>query len=65
VEVLSRYRTIIVAELNNGQFAAYLQAHMPQAHIRRVNKIQGQPFLVHEIVESVAQIIDEEKEEKK
>ena len=55
-EVLKRYKTVIVAELNSGQFADYLQAKNPNLNIKRVNKVEGQPFLVHEIVDAVKQI---------
>jgi len=60
-DVLQTYKTIIVAELNTGQFANYLQAQMPSLHIRRINKVQGQPFLVHEIVEQTIAIMKEEE----
>lgn len=52
-EILRRYKKVIVAELNTGQFADYLQAKFPDVKIERINKIQGQPFLVSEIVEGV------------
>jgi 2-oxoglutarate ferredoxin oxidoreductase subunit alpha len=52
-EIFSRYKRIIVAELNTGQFADYLQARFPGADIRRINKVEGQPFLVSEIIEGV------------
>lgn len=58
-EVLRRYRRVIVAELNCGQFADYLQAKFPDVKIERVNKIQGQPFLVSEVVEAVTKIMEE------
>lgn len=57
--VLRRYRRVIVAELNCGQFADYLQAKFPDVKIERVNKIQGQPFLVSEVVEAVTKIMEE------
>jgi len=57
VEVLSKYDNIIVAELNTGQFADYLQMHLPGKKILRINKTQGQPFLVKEIVEGVKNLI--------
>ncbi len=56
-EVLSRYKRVIVAELNTGMFADYLQAKFPEVKIERINKIQGQPFMVSEIVEQVKNII--------
>lgn len=58
-DVLRRYRRVIVAELNTGQFADYLQARFPDVKIERINKIQGQPFLVQEVIEAVNNIIDE------
>ena len=58
-EVLRRYKRVIVAELNTGQFADYLQARFPDVRIERVNKIQGQPFMVSEIVERVTNIMEE------
>ncbi|MDE7116923.1 MAG: 2-oxoacid:acceptor oxidoreductase subunit alpha [Muribaculaceae bacterium] len=53
IEVLSKYKRIIVAELNTGMFADYLQMHLPGKEILRINKIEGQPFLVSEVVEGV------------
>lgn len=53
IETLKRYRRIIVAELNTGQFADYLQMHLPGKEVLRINKVEGQPFMVHEIVEGV------------
>jgi len=58
-EVLSRYKTVICAELNTGMMADYLQGRFGGLRIRRINKIQGQPFLVQEVVDGVKQIMDE------
>lgn len=55
-ELLRRYKRVIVAELNCGQFADFMQARFPDVEIHRVNKIQGQPFLVSEVVEAVKKI---------
>ena len=52
-EVLSRYKNIIVAELNTGMFADYLQMHLPMKEIKRINKVEGQPFMVREVVDGV------------
>ena len=57
-EVLSRYKKVIVAELNTGMFADYLQAKYPRTEIYRINKVQGQPFMVKEIVDQVSEIIE-------
>ncbi|MCM1370095.1 MAG: 2-oxoacid:acceptor oxidoreductase subunit alpha [Candidatus Amulumruptor caecigallinarius] len=53
LDVLSKYKRIIVAELNTGMFADYLQMHLPGKEILRINKVEGQPFLVKEIKEGV------------
>ena len=58
-ELLSRYKTVIVAELNTGMFADYLQAKFPDLNIKRINKIQGQPFLVSEVADRVVKIMEE------
>ena len=57
-EVISRYKRVIVAELNTGQFADYLQAKKPMTDIKRINKVQGQPFLVQEIIDGVTKIME-------
>ncbi|MBQ9522810.1 MAG: 2-oxoacid:acceptor oxidoreductase subunit alpha [Paludibacteraceae bacterium] len=49
-EVLSRYKRIIVCELNTGQFASYLRSQFPDINIEQYNEIQGQPFAVERIV---------------
>ncbi len=59
IEDLSRFKRIIVAELNTGQFADYLQMHMPGHEILRINKVEGQPFLVKEIVDGVIKHIEQ------
>lgn len=57
-EVLGKYKNVIVAELNTGQFADYLQSKVDGLVVKRINKTQGQPFLVHEIVEGVTKIME-------
>ena len=57
-EVLRRYRRVVVAELNTGMFADYLQAKCPDINFRRINKIQGQPFSVGEIKEQLIKFMD-------
>jgi 2-oxoglutarate ferredoxin oxidoreductase subunit alpha len=52
-EILSRYEKILVCELNNGQFAAYLRNLYPEFHYIKFNKVQGQPFLVEELTEAI------------
>lgn len=56
-EIFRRYKRIIVAELNTGQFADYLQSRFPEHNFLRVNKVEGQPFMVQEVVEKVKQLL--------
>ena len=58
-EVFAKYRRVIVAELNTGQFADFLQAKFPEVKISRINKVQGQPFLVKEIIDGVTKIMED------
>ncbi len=52
-EILANYKNLVVCELNSGQFANYLRANFPQFQFKQVNKVQGQPFIVKEIVDAV------------
>ena len=52
-EVLSKFKKIIVCELNSGQFVDYLRAKFPQFTYSQLNKVQGQPFIVKEILDAV------------
>lgn len=56
-DIMSRYKRVIVAELNTGMCADYLQSKFPGTHIDRINKVQGQPFSVSEVVEKVREIL--------
>ena len=52
-DVLSGFRKILVCELNSGQFADWLRARYPGHDYIQCNKVQGQPFLVQEIVDAI------------
>ena len=52
-EVFSKYDKVLVCELNSGHFANYLRGVMPQFTYAQANKVQGQPFLVQEIVAAI------------
>ncbi|MDE6296885.1 MAG: 2-oxoacid:acceptor oxidoreductase subunit alpha [Muribaculaceae bacterium] len=59
IDTLKTYKRIIVAELNTGMFADYLQMHLPGKEILRINKVEGQPFLVKEIVDGVKKFMED------
>ena len=52
-EVFSGFGKILVCELNSGQFVGYLRAVLPQFNYLQYNKVQGQPFLVSELVDAI------------
>jgi len=52
-EVFAGFEKILVCELNSGQFADYLSARFPDSRFVRFGKVQGQPFLVSELVEKI------------
>lgn len=50
-EIFSRFKKIIVPELNLGQFVLYLRMHFQEFTFDQYNKVQGLPFMVKELVE--------------
>lgn len=54
-EILNKYKKIIVAEQNNGQFAAYLRNKFNGLSLSQYNKVEGQPFSVADLVETFTQ----------
>lgn len=59
-EVFSHYDRILVCELNSGHFVNWLRGELPQFTYMQYNKVQGQPFLVSELVSAAAAILGEE-----
>ena len=60
-EVFAKHSHILVCELNSGQFAGWLRTMLPQFTYLQCNKVQGQPFLVHEITDAVRNILSKEE----
>ena len=58
LDLFRSYKNVVVAELNTGMLADYLQSKLPGVDIRRINKIQGQPFTVAEVKDKLKCIID-------
>ena len=54
-QVLRQYKTLLVCELNTGQFAEYLRSQFENLHIKQFNRVEAQPFKVSEIVEAIKQ----------
>ncbi len=57
--ILRKFKNIIVAELNNGQFAGYLVDKIPGLQVSRYNKVEGQPFAVSELIEAFTKKLEE------
>ena len=49
-EVLKRYKKVVVAEQNLGQFRAYLRIRINGFVPYKFNQVKGQPFVVSELV---------------
>ncbi len=58
-EVFSRFKKIIVCELNMGQFASYLRDKVPGFTYNQYNKVQGLPFTVKELKSAVTKLLEE------
>src|SRR5665811_1551585 len=48
-EVFTKFKKIIVCELNMGQFASYLRNVLPEFTYHQNNKLKGLPFTVNEL----------------
>lgn len=57
-EILSKYKKIIVCELNTGQFVSYLRSKFSNINFEQHNKIQGLPFYISELKEKFQEILD-------
>ncbi len=49
-KVFSNYKTILVCELNSGQFIRLLKSELPQFNYQQYNKVQGLPFSKKELI---------------
>lgn len=58
-EIFSRFRKIVVAELNTGQFADYLRQKHQNFRYEQINKVQGLPFTINEIKEKCIKLLEE------
>ncbi|NLZ72234.1 MAG: 2-oxoacid:acceptor oxidoreductase subunit alpha [Bacteroidales bacterium] len=60
-EVLKRYKKVIVAEQNKGQFALILKGKIGGLdHVHQFNRVKGQPFNVARMIEEFTKILEED-----
>ncbi len=57
-EIFSKYKHILVCEINLGQFVGYLRGIYHEYDFLQYNKIQGLPFTVLELKNKVKQILE-------
>lgn len=57
-EVLKKYKKVVVAEQNLGQFAAYLRGQIDGFVPYKYNEVKGQPFSVSELVKAFTEILN-------
>ena len=57
-ELLTKFKKIIVCELNNGQFAKILKINYSGFEFLQFNKIQGLPFGNNELIEEFKKLVD-------
>lgn len=55
--ILSGFKTIVVCELNMGQFANYLRMNFQQFNYLQYNKVQGLPFTVIELTDHFNELL--------
>ncbi len=58
-EVFSRFKKIVVCEINLGQFANYLRMNYQEFTYEQYNKVQGLPFTIREIKDKCIKLLEE------
>lgn len=57
-EIFSKFKKILVCELNMGQFVNYLRMELPRFNYQQYNKVQGLPFTVSELKDKITQVLE-------
>lgn len=56
-EILSKFKKILVCELNSGQFASILKIKFSQFEFSQFNKIQGLPFANNDLIQKFKELV--------
>lgn len=56
IDVLGKFKHVVVAEMNGGQLSQLIKAKMDR-HIDQINKVEGLPFREHEIAAVIDKLI--------
>jgi len=57
--IFSKFKKIIVCELNSGQFVGYLRATLPHFNYHQANKVQSLPFFIDELKEKYFKLLED------
>ncbi len=58
-DVFRKFKKLVVAELNMGQFVDYLRMKYQDFNYEQINKIQGLPFTIREIKEKCLKLLED------
>jgi len=58
-EIFGKFKKLVVAELNMGQFANYLRMKCQEFNYEQINKIQGLPFTIKEIKDKCLKLLED------
>ena len=56
-EVLSKFKKILVCELNSGQFASILKIKFNHFEFSQFNKVQGLPFANEDLIQKFKSLV--------
>ena len=59
-EVIRRYRKVLIPEMNMGQLLVKIRADF-LVDAKGINKVQGKPFLVSELMAEIKNHVEESK----
>jgi 2-oxoglutarate ferredoxin oxidoreductase subunit alpha len=57
VEILSKFKKIVVCELNSGQFASLLKIKFDRFEFLQFNKVQGLPFANNDLIQKFKELV--------
>ena len=57
-EIFSRYKSILIPEMNLGQLARLLRSEYAGHNFLSYTKVQGQPFRAYEITEKIKELLE-------
>lgn len=56
-EILSKFKKIVVCELNSGQFASILKTKLSHFDFLQFNKVQGLPFANNDLIQKFKELV--------